>query len=123
MNELQLQSVAEEIKSILVEAEFGARWGLIEAHHQVGALIISLGGDRTELVHTLAVSTERGERTLWYDVKFAEAYPKLEALPEGKDITWNRVVKKYLTAPKEKIICQHVPITVCKKCREVIENG
>jgi len=119
---LALEHVAEEIKAILVEAEFTARWGLIEAHHSVGTLILGLGGDKAKLVQSIAEKIDRSERTLWYDVKFAERYPKVNALPEGKNISWSRVIKKYLTTPQEAREHEHSWITICSVCRERKEN-
>jgi hypothetical protein len=117
-----LDSIAEEIKATLVEAEFGARWGLIEAHHKVGELIIGLGGDRAKVVQDLAVRIERSARTLWYDVKFVERYPRLDVLPEGKVISWNKIITKYLTESKDKELGDshnHEFITKCKVCGDI----
>lgn len=120
---MNLNEVAEEIKAILVEAEFGARWMLIEAHHQVGKLILSLKGDRTQLVQRLAVRTGRSERTLWYDIKFAEKYRNVNDLPEGKNVSWNKVIRKHLTdSTKEAQPCEHKPITICAKCKILLTN-
>jgi hypothetical protein len=114
----KLEEIAEEIKGLLTEAEFNARWGLIEAHHQVGQLILGIKGDRTQVVQTLAVMVERSERTLWYDVKFAEKYPMIDKLPEGKNITWNKIIVKYLTTSKDATEHEHNWITICSGCRE-----
>ena len=39
--ELELiDSVCEQVKSIIVEGEFNARWTLLHAYHQVGKLIV-----------------------------------------------------------------------------------
>lgn len=122
MNELQLDSVAEEIKAILVEAEFNAHWGIIEAHHQIGSLILGLEGDRSKVVQRIAVNIGRSERTLWYAIKFAEQYPKVNTLPEGKNISWGKVVRKYLTSPKDKAEHEHSWITICSVCKEKKED-
>jgi hypothetical protein len=114
----KLEEIAEEIKGLLTEAEFTARWGLIEAHHQVGNLILSVPGDRTRIVQELAVRIERSERTLWYDVKFAETYKDINKLPEGKVITWNKIIHKYLTISAEEKEHEHKWIEICSVCKE-----
>lgn len=125
-----LDVAAEELKQLLVEAEFNSRWGLIEAYHQAGGIVLGLEThpDNTlrkeELVQALAQKIGRGERTLWYAVKFRETYPDINVLPEGKNISWNKVVTKYLTSPKDKEECtEHEPITICAKCRQIIDNS
>ena len=120
---MNINEVAEEIKAILIEAEFTARWGLIEATHEVGKLILGLEGERTQLLQAIAVRVGRSERSLWYAVKFAEKYKNVNDLPEGKNISMNQVIKKYLTdSSKPEEVCQHVPIIICAKCREVLDT-
>ena len=120
---MNINEVSEEIKQILTEAEFNARWSLIEAYHQVGQLILELEGERTQVVHSLAVKVGRAERTLWYAVKFAERYKDVNDLPEGKNVSWNRVVKNYLTDSKSKEeICEHIPIVICSICKTLLDK-
>ena len=115
-----LESMAEEIKALLVEAEFTSRSVMIEAYHEAGTMIIRTGGDRSKLVQNLAKMVDRSERTLWYAVKFAEMYPTIDKLPDGKNISWHKIITRYLTAPKEKGDCQHEPVLICKKCKKII---
>lgn len=49
---MTIDEAAEEIKGLLTEAEFTARWTLIEAHHKVGQIILQLEGERTDLVQS-----------------------------------------------------------------------
>lgn len=115
-----LQDIAEDIKALLVEAEFTSRSVMIEAYHEVGGMIINNTGDRSRIVKELSKMVDRSERTLWYAVKFAEMYPKIDTLPDGKNISWHKIITKYLTAPKEKGDCQHEPVLICKKCKKII---
>ena len=94
----QVDAIVDEIKSILTETSFTSRWILIEGYHKVGKLLLSLEGNRTELVQQIAVKVERSERTLWYALAFAEKFPVLDKLPEGKLISWRGVIVKYLTS-------------------------
>lgn len=98
---IELDQVSEEIKSLIVEAEFNSRWTLLEAYHEAGTIINHLEGNKEKLVQDIAVRVGRGERTLWYAAKFAETYPDINQLPEGKNISWNKVIHKYLTASSD----------------------
>ena len=120
---MNLNQVAEEIKQLLTEAEFTARWTMIEAYHRVGQLILSLEGEVSQFVKQVSVKVGKSERTLWHAVKFAKMYERVEDLPEGKNIGWGKIVRKYLTDPsKPDEACQHLPITICAKCREVLDK-
>ena len=119
---MTMEQAAEEIKALLTEAEFTARWQIIEAHHEVGKIILQLEGERTKIVHMLAVKLDRSERTLWYAVKFAQTFKKVDDVPEGKNVSMNLVIRKYLTEPKEIQDCNHLPITICRICRVVLDR-
>jgi len=100
--ELELiDSVCEQVKSIIVEGEFNARWTLLHAYHQVGKLIVENFRNPTEIVATVAVKINRSERTLWYAVAFAKKYPDINKLPEGKNISWRKLINNYLTDGKK----------------------
>lgn len=116
------ETVAEEIKQIFVEAEFASRWILIEAHHRVGQLILSLPGKLSENTQDLAQETGRSIRLLQYAVKFAQAYKTVDDLPEGKNISWNKVIREHLTTPKEKEEHEHSWVTYCSGCKVRKEN-
>ncbi len=124
-----LDEAAEELQQLLVEAEFNSRWTLIEAYHQAGGIILDLENhkdntlSKEELVLALSQKIGKSERTLWYAVKFRQAYPDLNALPEGKNTSWNKVVTKYLTEPKDKVECaEHDPIVICSMCKQPLDG-
>lgn len=106
MNELTsqewYQSLVDECKSIITEAVFTSRWALVEGYHLLGERILSENNlDRKniygkKILQGLAESLGISERTLYYAVQFAEKYPKLDTVPEGKNITWNKIITKYL---------------------------
>jgi len=115
-NQQLLQEVADEIKGLITEEITHYHWTLIKLYHRVGNLILTLP-DPYSAVHDLARLTEKSERTLYLSLQFVKKYPDINALPEGKVITWNKIVTKYLPEPKEEEPCEHEPITICKKCR------
>ena len=52
-------------------------------------------------VQDLARNTGKSYRTLAYAIQFYEKYPNLDEVPEGKNITWNKLITIYLAEPKE----------------------
>src|SRR3990167_5270875 len=40
-------------------------------------------------------------RSIHYAIQFAKKYPNINSTPEGKNITWNKLITLYLPAPKE----------------------
>ena len=113
-------SIVEEVQQAFVEGEFSSRWALIEAYHHAGKAILSINRDRTQVLQELAQKVGRSVRTLWYAAKFAEVYPDIEKLPEGKDVSMNKIITKYLTTTKEEE-CAHpddqIEIISFKKCK------
>lgn len=111
MNELTnqewYQHLIEECKAIITEAIFTSRWALVEGYHQLGIRIledepkISQGGSTLrQTLQDLANLLHISERTLYYAVETAQKYPDIQTLPEGKNITWNKLITKYLPEPK-----------------------
>lgn len=132
-NKFNLDEVADELKELLIEAEFSSRWTLIQAYHTAGKMIKELcdhpdnllGKDR--VVQVLAEKIGKSERMVWYASKFYEKYPVLDELPEGKNIGWNKVVTKYLTTPKEEA-CGHehtktITIEKCEDCGKTLKTS
>lgn len=127
MNELVkvewYQNLFEECKAIICETEFTARWALVEGYHALGERIRQ-DADKipvTELVQGLAVDLNKSERTLWYAVQFYDKYPRLDTVPEGKAISWNKIVTKYLPQEEGKEHMFTKRTITCPKCGHEIE--
>ena len=113
----------EECKDILVEAEFNSRWALIEGYHTLGKLIVDEGTKYGEgLSARLANSLNKSVRTIEYAITFAKKFDTVDMLPEGKNVSWNQVVKKHLTTPRVHEDCSHEYIVICSKCKAK-QNG
>lgn len=101
-------NLVDDCKAIITEAVFNSRWALVEGYHQLGERIANdkqlkkwnaRGNGRT-LQH-VAKSIRVSERTVYYAVQFYEKYPLLDEVPEGKNITWRKLVNYYLPSPAE----------------------
>jgi len=102
------KALIDECKSIITEAIFNSRWALVEGYHDLGERVRTdlhfkeyAKGTKTS-VQDLARNIDISERTLYYAVQFYDTYPDLSQVPEGKNITWNKLITKYLPAHKEK---------------------
>jgi len=95
-----------DCKAIITEAVFTSRWALVEGYHRLGERIVTdtgyqeyAKGNKTS-VQGLAQNIGTSTRTVYYAMQFYEKYPDLDVIPEGKNITWNKIITKYLPAPK-----------------------
>lgn len=116
MNEYE--ALVEEVHAIIVEAVFNSRNELIKGYWEVGQTVRQFKkGEVTELLQDLAVDLGKSERTLWYAVQFYDKFPRLEMidqLPEQKNLSWNKIITKYLTDGKKE---KKEPESRCPKCR------
>jgi hypothetical protein len=112
--EEKYEQFIEELKAILTEAIFTSRWALVEGYHTLGKRILKEG----ETVLRVAKSLDKSERTIQYAVQFAQKFPNLDKLPEGKNISWRKVIA-LLPEPKEKVEeeCEHK--WMCVKCKKM----
>ena len=102
------QSLIDDCKSIITEAVFISRWALVEGYHQLGKRIrddekwekYSKGAYSS--LQGLAKNLNLSDRTLYYAVQFYDKYPELDKVPEGKNVTWNKICNKYLPESKDK---------------------
>jgi len=112
MNEIEVQewynALVSDCHDIMKEAVFISRWALVEGYHSLGKRILEehdnferakIYGEK--IVQGLAESLNMSSRILWYAMQFVQKYPDLNKVPEGKNITWNKIITKYLTTSKE----------------------
>jgi site-specific DNA-methyltransferase (adenine-specific) len=99
-------SLAEDCRAILTEAVFTSRWALVEGYWLLGQRIVTdehyqefAKGNKSS-VQDLARNIGQSERTIYYAVQFYTKYTQLDTVPEGKNITWNKIVTKYLPLPR-----------------------
>lgn len=96
------RALVEDCKAIITEAVFISRWARVEGYHQLGERIATENNLNREeiygkkILQGLAKSLNTSERTLYYAIQFFEKYPQLDEVPEGKNISWNKIVTQYL---------------------------
>ena len=116
-----MKEVIEEIRNLLTEGEFTSRWTLIQTYHSVGRIIDE--NKLSTVLSDVAIKVGRSERTLFRCLAFFRAYPNLNMLPEAKNTSWNKIITKYLPAPKEEKEHTHDPITICRICKLKLEGN
>ena len=99
------ENLIEECKNIAVESEFTSRWVLIEGRHLLGNRILkeekNFGDVKLkDIVSRVSEDINRSPRTVYRSIQFAKKFPDLNALPEGKDVSWKKIVTKYLPDTK-----------------------
>lgn len=99
--------LVDDCRNILTEAVHNSRWDLIQGYHQLGERIVTDGnyqefakGNKTS-VQGLAQNIGISERSIYYAIQFYEKYPDLGTVPEGKNISWNKIITLYLPQPKQ----------------------
>lgn len=113
--------LVEDCKSIVVESEFTARWALVEGYHQLGERLRQdtdkwEQNKSGEVLQQVAKEIGISTRTIYYAVQFYDKYPALDEVPEGKAISWKRLITHYLP---ENILHDHAEskTTICPNCK------
>lgn len=102
------QALVEDCRAIVIEAEFNSRWALVEGYWTLGKRIRqesnlkeAAKGNYSSL-QGLARNIGLSPRTLYYALQAYDKYPDLTRIPDGKAISWNRLITKYLPEPSAK---------------------
>ena len=100
----------EELKAIIVEGIFNSRISLIEMKWRIGEHIEAKKKEikPIDLIEKASQKLRMSKTDMYYCWQFYRKYPEkdfptvLEKLPEGKNISWHKLVNFYLPAPQEK---------------------
>jgi hypothetical protein len=110
MNEIDISwynELIEDCKTIIVETSFASRWAIVEGYWNLGQRLREdmnlekYSREKPELLKRVAESLNISERTLYYSMQFYDKFPDLSMLPEGKDVSWKKIVTKYLPEARE----------------------
>jgi ssDNA-binding Zn-finger/Zn-ribbon topoisomerase 1 len=86
---------------------------LLETYHEVGKFIAESQRDNYEQI---ALDTGVSELTITRSVKFFEKFPDINKLPEGKAISWHKVVNDYLPDSKRERKPKKEKLITCPEC-------
>ncbi len=96
------KELVEECKAIITESVFTSRWALVEGNWHLGQRIREdkvaqeYAKGNKSFVQDLARNIHTSERTLYYALQLFDTYPNINKLPEGKNISMNKIITKYL---------------------------
>lgn len=109
----------DECKSILTEGVLAHRWELLKTYHEIGVRIkqehgeferSKIYGERLceAIAKSLTIKPTKDSpgmaikpRLIYQCLQFVEKFPDLNAIPDGKNCSWNKMVHKYLPAHKD----------------------
>jgi len=101
-------SLVEECKAIITEAIFTSRYALVEGYWNLGQRIREEENLKKweqnkagRVLQDLAKDTNISTRTIHYALQAYDKYPDIGSMPEGKNISWNKLITKYLPEPKK----------------------
>lgn len=109
------ERLVDDCRNIIVERGFRARMEVIEGYHELGERIETdvdfkkWSNLRGEAIRQLAYDIKLSKETLYSAIQFYNKYPELSyALQsfkgEGKNISWFKIVNKYLSEPRKEIV-------------------
>ena len=129
----EFQALADEIKSIMTEAVFNSRWELIVGYHAIGKAIVTNSnykkweqGKAGRVLNDLSNLAGISERRLYSAISFYQKYPNASTLastlPEGKVISWNKIVTELLPAPSDQPEPPQLEKSRCPVCGSMIRG-
>jgi hypothetical protein len=109
-----MQELSDDLHGMFTEGVHHSRWELIKTYHSVGKRILSddnfvkhAKGNAT-ILDTVSNNSGIHKRDLYRSIKFYDKFPDLDLLPDGKNISWHKIVEKYLpetlSEKKERLI-------------------
>ncbi len=118
LNQEWYESLIEDLSSLKVEKNFSSRWSILEFYHELGTRLINerirfeeSGIDEASSTKRVSQSLSMTQRSVQLAIQFAQKYPDINELPDGKAISWHRIVKDYLPEKKEKLPLPQLPAT------------
>ena len=113
--------LVEQINATITEAVHNSRWFLIEGYWNIGKLIREEvnpkeGKFTTQLLTDLSVVVNLSKRTLWRALACFDKYPDIQQIPEGKNISWHKLITKYLPETTKPEREPKVTIRKCSEC-------
>ncbi len=100
------EEMIDECKDIITESVFQSRWLLVEGYWLLGNRILqerdNWAREETygkKIVQRVARSLSVSPRTVYYAMQCAKKFPSLEKIPDGKNISWRKLIQDHLPDP------------------------
>ncbi len=126
-------ALIKECKTTIIERRYRIAAELLDMKWEIGDRILQdadkfekLGISGGKMCHAVSLALNCSKREIYRCIQFRKKYPKLNDLPEGKNITWHKIVNQYLSDktkdgedPEAECSHQQVEILIrCARCRE-----
>jgi N6-adenosine-specific RNA methylase IME4 len=91
-----------DCKAIITEAVFTSRWALVEGNWNLGKRIrednvaMEHAKGNKSFVQDLARNIGTSERSMYHALQLYDKFPDMDKIPEGKNISMNKLITKYL---------------------------
>jgi len=102
------EGLVEDCRAIITEAGFTSRWSLVEGYWSLGKRIREekqlkkwAQNEAGEVLQGLAKDLSLSTRMLHYALQAYDKFPELDKIPDGKNISWNKLITLYLPEPKK----------------------
>ena len=122
VNQEWYEHLVDECKAIITEATFNSRWALVEGYWNLGKRIEEEVRTRPinliQLFADLQESISKDSSLFYRAHQVYLKYPELDLIPEGKNISWNKLITIYLpeqTAGEREVDIQELE-NHCPKC-------
>ena len=127
------QALIDDCKTNIIERRYRIASELLELKWYIGDRILQDVGNfersaiyGKQIVMLVSKSLNCSDRELYRCIQFRKKYPDLDNLPEGKKISWHKIVNQYLPGkPKDGddpvSDCPHRQVEIlirCARCRE-----
>lgn len=113
-NQVWYERLVDDCRTIIVERGYRARMEIIEGYHELGKRVQTdvnfekYAKGRGEAIRQLAYDIKLSKESLYSAIQFYNKWPvlcyALQAFTEGKEISWFKIVNKYLSKPRKEII-------------------
>lgn len=104
------KSLIEDCSAVLTEGIFNYRLTLIKTYHLLGKRILEENSNfkraeiyGQEITKRVSESMGKSQRTIEKSVQFVKLFPDLDIIPEGKNITWNKICNDLLPKHKKEL--------------------
>ena len=97
------QSLVDDIIATTTERIFNARQEVLYCYHEIGKRLVldeeyqRYSHGNGKMLSRVSKDTDVSERDLYRSIQFYNLFPDPDDWPEGKNLSWHKVVNRYLT--------------------------
>jgi len=119
-----ITELADDLHGFYTEGIHHSRWELIRTYHEIGKRLVQNDNFRkyaagnSGVLSQVTLLSGIKERELYRAIQFYDKYPDLDFLPDGKNISWHKIVNNLLPDTTE----IKAPPETCPTCGQAIRS-